>query len=355
MSDLCKMSFEFDTHSKDALTEFFKKLQQQHEVLTSLSIESIMDVRYSTQPQQAPENQPQSAVLVTVMGELTLNKLADVAHALADFQLQSITPLKKQFDGQPLQAVALALDVVDIDDALRALTHRLTHELQIDVIAHYSKSPRSQCQLLVMDMDSTLIQIEVIDELAKIAGVGDQVVAITESAMRGELDFSQSLRKRVSLLQGLSESAIDEVADRLPLMQGAERLMTTLQHYGCKTAILSGGFTYFAQRLQQRLGIDYIFSNYLEISEGALTGQVQGEIVDATRKAELLQQLAQDNQLELNQTMAVGDGANDLLMIAKAGLGVAFHAKPLVQQKAPAAINYMGLDGLLYLMNYLPD
>jgi phosphoserine phosphatase len=199
-------------------------------------------------------------------------------------------------------------------------------------------------------MDSTLIKAEVIDELAKLAGVGDQVTAITESAMRGELDFKQSFTKRVSLLRGLPESRLREVIDSVPLTDGAERLISTLKSLGYKTAILSGGFTFVGRRLQEQLGIDYLYSNELEIAEGVVTGGVSGAIVDGARKAELLQEIAAKEGLSLDQVIAVGDGANDLPMLNIAGLGIAFHAKPLVRQTAQHAISTLGLDGILYLI-----
>jgi phosphoserine phosphatase len=201
-------------------------------------------------------------------------------------------------------------------------------------------------------MDSTLIEAEVIDELAKAAGVGDQVVEITERAMRGELDFRASFTERLALLKGLPESALIEVGASLRLTEGAELLFSELKRLGYKTAILSGGFSYFAKQLQARLGIDYVFANELEIVDGKLTGVAIEPIVDAQRKADLLRQLAEKEGLRLEQTIAVGDGANDLPMLGLAGLGVAFRAKPLVKQSAKQAISTLGLDGILYLLGF---
>lgn len=207
-------------------------------------------------------------------------------------------------------------------------------------------------RLVCFDMDSTLIEAEVIDELAKLAGVGDQVMAITESAMRGELDFTESFTKRLALLKGLDESVLKQVAENLPLTEGVERLISTLKRYGFKTAILSGGFNYFGKYLQNRLGFDYVYANELEIENGKVTGRVVGKVVDGQRKAELLQEIAQKEGIELQQVIAVGDGANDLPMLSKAGLGIAFRAKPIVKKEADHAISTLGLDGILYLMGY---
>lgn len=209
---------------------------------------------------------------------------------------------------------------------------------------------RRNRRLVAFDMDSTLIQAEVIDELAKEAGVGDEVSAITEAAMRGELDFKQSLRKRLALLEGLDESVLQTVADRLPLTEGAEQLIATLKSLGYKIAILSGGFTYFGNILKEKLGLDYVHANELEIIDGKLTGQAVGKIVDAERKATLLQAIADKEAISLQQVIAVGDGANDLPMLNLAGLGIAFHAKPKVKKGARQAISNLGLDSILYLI-----
>jgi phosphoserine phosphatase len=199
-------------------------------------------------------------------------------------------------------------------------------------------------------MDSTLIQGEVIDELAKMAGVADKVVAITESAMRGEIEFQESFRRRVTLLRGLPEQRVLELLGRIPLVEGAEQLIGTLKMLGYKTAILSGGFTFFARHLQQRLGIDYVFANELDVVDGKVTGEVRTDIVDGPRKAELLRQIAQKENISLEQVVAVGDGANDLPMLGIAGMGIAFRAKPIVRQTAGHAVSFLGLDSLLYLI-----
>ena len=222
--------------------------------------------------------------------------------------------------------------------------------LEVDLAFQQDNMYRRTRRLVAFDMDSTLIEAEVIDELAKLAGVGEQVSAITERAMRGEIDFSESFRARVALLEGLEESALDRVASELKITEGAEHLISTLRTLGYKTAILSGGFTYFAKHLQARLGMDYVYANELDIAQGVVTGKIQGEIVDGARKAQLLQQLADDLGIDLQQVIAVGDGANDLPMLSIAGLGIAFRAKPLVKKSAEQSISTLGLDAILYLL-----
>lgn len=223
-------------------------------------------------------------------------------------------------------------------------------ELGMDIAFQKDNAYRRNRRLVCFDMDSTLIEAEVIDELAKAAGVGEQVAAITEKAMAGELDFTQSFEQRVGLLQGLDESVLQGIAENLPITEGAEELIRTLQALGYKTAILSGGFSYFGAYLQRKLGIDYVFANELEIEGGKVTGVVRGRVVDGERKAELLKQLARQENLNLQQVIAVGDGANDLPMLSLAGLGIAFRAKPLVKQTADHAISELGLDAILYLL-----
>lgn len=223
-------------------------------------------------------------------------------------------------------------------------------ELGVDIAFQADNAYRRNRRLVCFDMDSTLIEAEVIDELAKAAGVGEQVAAITEQAMRGELDFTQSFKRRVAFLKGLDEAVLEGIAHRLPITEGAEKLIRALKALGYKTAILSGGFNYFGRYLQQKLGIDYVFANELVIEQGRVTGEVVGPVVDGRRKAELLQQLAQQEGLNLQQVIAVGDGANDLPMLSLAGLGIAFRAKPLVKQNAEHSISTLGLDGILYLL-----
>ena len=232
-------------------------------------------------------------------------------------------------------------------DALRAELLRLAGEHGIDIAFQRDNAFRRNRRLVCFDMDSTLIEHEVIDELAIAAGVGEQVAAITERAMLGELDFTQSFEARVALLKGLDASVLESIAQSLKLTEGAEH---TLKALGYKTAILSGGFNYFGEYLQRKLGIDYVFANQLEVQDGKVTGRVTGQVVDGARKAELLRMIAEKEGVNLEQVIAVGDGANDLPMLSIAGLGIAFRAKPLVRANAKQAISTLGLDGILYLL-----
>ena len=229
---------------------------------------------------------------------------------------------------------------------------RMGKELSIDYSLQVDNMYRRIRRLICFDMDSTLIQTEVIDELAIRAGVGDQVKAITASAMRGEIDFKESFTKRVALLKGLDASILKEIAKNLPITEGVDRLMFALKKYGYKIAILSGGFNFFGNYLKRKYQLDYVYANELEIEDGKLTGKYIGDIVDGKRKSELLQLIAQVENIDLNQTIAVGDGANDLPMLGISGLGIAFHAKPKVAANAEQSINTIGLDGVLYFLGF---
>lgn len=226
----------------------------------------------------------------------------------------------------------------------------LSNDLGVDISLQADDVYRRARRLICFDMDSTLIETEVIDELAERAGVGAEVRAITESAMRGEIDFTESFTRRIAMLEGLDASVLQEVAENLPITEGLDRLMTVLKRIGLKTAILSGGFTYFGEWLKRRYGFDYVYANELEIEDGKLTGRYVGDIVDGKRKAELLRLLAQVENVDIRQTIAVGDGANDLPMLSIAGLGIAFHAKPKVKENARQSLSTIGLDGILYFL-----
>lgn len=237
-------------------------------------------------------------------------------------------------------------------DAMKSSFMETARTLGADISFQEDNIFRRTRRLVCFDMDSTLIQTEVIDELAKRAGVGEQVSQITEAAMKGQMNFAESFKQRMALLKGLDEKVLIDIAENLPLTEGAERLFRALKKYGFKTAILSGGFTYFGKYLQNKLGVDYMFANQLEISDGKLTGNYIGEIIDGPRKAELLRNIAFKEDIYLDQTVAVGDGSNDLPMINIAGLGIAFHAKPIVTKNAQHSISTIGLDAILFLMGF---
>jgi phosphoserine phosphatase len=233
---------------------------------------------------------------------------------------------------------------------LRGALLSISEQTGIDISFHVDNIYSQNRRLVVFDMDSTLIQEEVINELAKAAGTADQVSRITEAAMNGEYDYKESLKRRVALLKGLPADTLGQIAASLTLSEGAETVIETLKSLGFKIGVISGGFDYFGKYLQEKLGLDYVFANSLEIRNGKLTGRITGDIIDAGRKAEILKTITTVENINLHQTIAVGDGANDLPMLRVAGLGVAFHARPVVRQNAHRSISSVGLDGLLYLM-----
>ena len=299
--------------------------------------------------------------IINVLGEeLTAVQLSAVTQILSNNKLNidSIIRLTGRAslvekEEYPRSCIQLSVTGSLLDKtAMTSSFMDVSRDLNVDISFQEDNMYRRNRRLVCFDMDSTLIQTEVIDELAELAGVGEEVRAITESAMNGEIDFSESFKKRMALLEGLSEEVLQNVAINLPITKGSHRLMKALKYYGYKTAILSGGFTYFGEYLQKELGIDYVYANQLEIKDGKLTGNYLGEIVDGQKKAEYLKAIAEKEGIHINQTIAVGDGANDLPMLNLAGLGIAFHAKPKVKESASTSISSLGLDGVLYLLGY---
>lgn len=305
--------------------------------------------------------QGRNRYIVTILGrKLTAKQIAGVSRIIAE-QDMNIDDIKRltgripldENERTPKASVEFSVRGTPKDkEKMKADFLKLATELQVDISFQGDSMYRRMRRLICFDMDSTLIETEVIDELAIRAGVGDEVKAITESAMRGEIDFTESFRRRCALLKGLDVSVMQEIAENLPITEGADRLMRVLKKVGFKIAILSGGFTYFGNYLKQKFGIDYVYANELEVIDGKLTGRYLGEVVDGKRKAELLRLIAQVENVDIRQTVAVGDGANDLPMISIAGLGIAFHAKPKVKATAEQSISTIGLDGILYFLGY---
>lgn len=307
--------------------------------------------------------QGKNRYIVTVLGrEITARQLAEVTKIISGqgLNIETITRLTGRMPldetEQPLTKGCIELSVRGTPRDIVAMQSdfmKLAASLNFDISLQEDTIYRRTRRLICFDMDSTLIRTEVIDELADRAGVGAEVRAITESAMRGEIDFNESFVRRVALLKGLDVSVMKEIAENLPITEGVERMMEVLKRSGYKTAILSGGFTYFGNYLKQRFGFDYVYANELEIGEdGKLTGRHVGDIVDGERKKELLKLIAQVENINIAQTIAVGDGANDLPMLSTAGLGIAFHAKPKVKASAGQSISTIGIDGVLYFLGF---
>lgn len=303
--------------------------------------------------------------IITILGRrLDASHIAEVSRVVAEQEL-NIDAIRRLTGRVPLdeneedqnhskQCVEFSVRGNPRDrSAMQDAFMKLAAKGEVDISLQEDNMYRRCRRLVCFDMDSTLIGTEVIDELAERAGVGDKVREITERAMRGEIDFNESFRERVALLKGLNTDVMQDIAENLPITEGLDRLMTVLKRTGYKTAILSGGFTYFGNYLKRRFGFDYVYANELEVDEnGCLTGRAMGEIVDGKRKAELLKVMAQVEQVDIQQTVAVGDGANDLPMLSTAGLGIAFHAKPKVKANADQSLSTIGLDGILYFLGF---
>lgn len=323
-------------------------------------------VRFSPIGREAYEDwvskQGKDRWIITILGRrLTARHIALVTDVIASHGL-NIDGIQRLTGRMPLDEDEMPLSKSCIEFSVRG-NPRSRSEMQarfieiaadedFDISLQEDNVYRRCRRLVCFDMDSTLIRTECIDQLADRAGVGQQVRAITEQAMRGEIDFNESFRRRVALLKGLDESVMREIAENLPITEGVERMMRVLKRMGFKTAILSGGFTYFGNYLKQKFGFDYVYANNLEIADGKLTGNYTGDIVDGRRKAEMLKVIAQFENIDIEQTIAVGDGANDLPMLSTAGLGIAFHAKPRVKQSARQSISTIGLDGILYFIGF---
>ena len=328
-----------------------------YEMGVNVRFTPITAERYSNWVGQQGKNR----YIITLLGRiLTANQIASVSHIIAEqnlnidniVRLTGRIPLDEE-QRAPKSCVELSVRGTPNDrQQMQQSFLELSSDLNFDISFQEESMFRRMRRLICFDMDSTLIQTEVIDELAIRAGVGEQVKAITESAMQGEIDFEESFRQRVQLLKGLDVSVMREIAEQLPITEGLDRLMRVLQKVGFKTAILSGGFTYFGNYLKDKYGFDYMYANELEVVNGKLTGNYLGDVVDGKRKAELLRLIAQVEKIDLRQTVAVGDGANDLPMLGIAGLGIAFHAKPKVKQNADQSLSTVGIDGILYFLGY---
>lgn len=346
---------QIDKSKEDDLLSELKK--QSHLLGVQSHFQNISEHDYNSWVNQQGKNR----YILTLLGrKITAQQIAETTQIIINQKL-NIDTIKRLTGRIPLDETksniracvefslrGTPLNPTQMQKELMALSHNLGVDYSLQEDSMYRRMRR----LICFDMDSTLIQTEVIDELAMRAGVGDQVKAITASAMRGEIDFKQSFKKRVSLLKGLDESVMIEIAENLPITEGVDRLMYVLKKHGYKVAILSGGFTYFGKYLQKKYDIDYVYANQLEIKEGKLTGHYLGEIVDGQRKVELLHEIAAKEKVDIAQTIAVGDGANDLPMLNEAGLGIAFHAKPKVKENAEQSINTIGLDGVLYFLGF---
>lgn len=332
-------------------------LLKAYELDINIRFTPISNERYSNWVKMQGKNR----FIITLLGRvLTAKQIAAVAEIISEqgLNIDNITRLTGRIPLDKTQrsrkaCVELSVRGTPVDKRkMQKDFLQLSSDLNFDISFQQESMYRRMRRVICFDMDSTLIQTEVIDELAMKAGVGDQVKAITEKAMHGEIDFAKSFKERVKLLKGLEVSVLQEVVENLPITEGLDRLIAVLKKVGFKIAILSGGFTYFGNYLKEKYQLDYMYANELEIVDGKLTGNYIGDIVDAKRKAELLRLIAQVEKVDIRQTVAVGDGANDLLMLETAGLGIAFHAKPKVIETAQQSLSSIGIDGILYFLGY---
>ena len=328
-----------------------------YELDITIRFTPISNERYSNWVKMQGKNR----YIITLLGRvLTAKQIAAVSQIISEqgLNIDNIVRLTGRIPLDESQrsrkaCVELSVRGTPLDKrVMQKAFLQLSSQLNFDISFQEESMYRRMRRVICFDMDSTLIQTEVIDELAVKAGVGDQVKKITELAMQGKIDFAESFKKRVKLLEGLDVSVMQEIVDNLPITEGLDRLISILKQVGFKIAILSGGFTYFGNYLKERYQLDYMYANELEIKDGKLTGNYIGEIVDAKRKAELLKLIAQVEKVDIRQTVAVGDGANDLLMLETAGLGIAFHAKPKVIENAQQSLSSVGIDGILYFLGY---
>lgn len=349
--------FMTDSHkSGDILKELLFKT---NDLKVQVSFKVVPDEEYN----EWVNRQGKNRYIITILGrKITAKQIAATARVIADqnMNIETITRLTGRIpldeSVRPLRKACIEFsvrgtpkDLEKMQAEFMSLSRKLNYDISLQEDTIYRRSRR----LICFDMDSTLIRTEVIDELAEKAGVGEEVRAITESAMRGEIDFTESFTKRVALLKGLDVSVMKEIAENLPMTEGIDRLMEVLKRSGYKTAILSGGFTYFGNYLKQKYNFDYVYANELEVgADGKLTGRYLGDIVDGKRKKELLRLLALVENINIAQTIAVGDGANDLPMLSEAGLGIAFHAKPKVKAEASQSLSTIGIDGILYFLGF---
>lgn len=332
-------------------------LLKSYELGIGIKFTPITEERYEKWVKMQGKNR----YIITLLGrKLTAQQIAEVTSLIADQDMnidmiQRLTgriPLDENARS-PKSCVELSVRGNPRDrEFLQRRFMEMSNNLLFDISFQQDDMYRRNRRLICFDMDSTLIETEVIDELADRAGVGEKVRAITEAAMRGEIDFNESFKQRIRLLKGLDESVLQEIAETLPITEGLDRLVRVLKRVGIKIAVLSGGFTYFGNYLKQKYNFDYVYANELEIVDGKLTGNYIGEIVDGKRKAELLRLIAQVEKVDIAQTIAVGDGANDLPMLGIAGLGIAFHAKPKVKETAKQSLSTIGLDGILYFLGF---